>query len=278
MSALEKKIGDALADGATPSANLAVLIGELEGGIAQGSENAERERARALDPLASPDAKAAREASQEAEFARDRLCALLPRLKQRCQQVANQEHYDRWAAEFDQFLPRYGAAVAQLKTVYEDFEEQIVAALVEAQAVDAEVHRLARSKPYHLPQTNGDGRNLPKVELAARGLAGVAPGCSLMTDIKLPKFNSVNELAWPPPQPSMAVEVAMHVAAMRRHPGAHWHKDLEERNRALAEESRERAARQAAEREQRFKEQQERERAADAQRREALHRATGWPV
>jgi hypothetical protein len=198
--------------------------------------------------------------------------------KHRCQQVAAQEHYDRWAIEFDQLVPRYNGAVANLESVYEEYEEKIVAALVEAQAVDAEVRRLANAKPYHLPQTNNDGRDLPKVELAARGLAGVAPGCSLMTDLKLPKFNSVNELAWPPPQPSIAVEVAMQVATMTRHPGANWWKEIEERNRATAAEGRRHMAQQAAEREQRFKEQQERERAADEQRRVELRRATGWPV
>jgi hypothetical protein len=263
---------------AITSANLAALISELEAGVAQANENAERERAKALDPLASPDAKAARETLKAADFACERLQALLPRLKQRYQQVANQECYDRWAAEFDQLGPRYDAAVANLKSVYEEFESKLVAAVTEAQAVDAEVHRLANNKPYHLPQTNGDGRGLPKVELAARGLSGVAPGYSLITDFKLPKFNSANELAWPPPQPNMAVEMAMHVAAITRHPGADWHKELEERNRALAEESRERGAREATEREQHFKEQQERERAADEQRRIERYRALGWPV
>jgi hypothetical protein len=204
--------------------------------------------------------------------------ALLPRLQQRCQAIATQEQYDRWAGEFDRLLPRYDAAVAQLKTVCEEFEQKIIAALLEAQAVDVEACRLASVKPYDLPQANGDGRHLPKVELAARGLSGVAPGCSLLTDLKLPKFNSTNELAWPPPQPSMAVEVAMHVAAITRHPGADWHKELVARNRAAAEENRERAARQAAEREQRFKEQQDREPAANEQRRLALRRTAGWPV
>jgi hypothetical protein len=278
MSALEKKITDAFADEAVTSTDLAALIKELEAAIATADAGAEAERANSLDPLASPDAKAAREALEAAEFARDRLRALLPRLQQRCQAIATQEQYDRWAGEFDRLLPRYDAAVAQLKTVCEEFEQKIIAALLEAQAVDVEACRLASVKPYDLPQANGDGRHLPKVELAARGLSGVAPGCSLLTDLKLPKFNSINELAWPPPQPSMAAEVAQQVAAMTRHPGADWHKELEARNRAAAEESRERAARQAAEREQRFKEQQERERAADVQRRIERHRALGWPV
>jgi hypothetical protein len=214
-----------------------------------------------------------------AEFACERLQALLPRLKQRYQQVANQECYDRWATEFDQVLPRYDAAVEQFKAVYEEFEAKIIAALVEATAVDAEVQRIAACKPYDLPQTNGDGRNLPKVEFAARGITGVGLyGHSILRDMKLPAFADPNRLAWPPPQPNMAVEMAKQVEAITRHPGANWWKEAEARDRAAAEESRERAARQAAEREQRFKEQQERERAADDQRRDALRRATGWHV
>jgi hypothetical protein len=278
MNTLETRVAEALANDAVTSTELAALISELEAAIATADEHAQSERAKSLDPLASPDVNVAREAWQQAEFTRDRLCALLPRLKQRYQQVANQEQYDRWAAKFDRLLPRYDAAVAQLKTVCEEFEEKIVAALLEAQAVDAEARRLASAKPYDLPQANGDGRHLIKVELAARGLSGVVPGCSLVTDLKLPKFNSTNELAWPPPQPSMAAEVAQQVAAITRHPGAGWHKELQARNRAAAEESRERAARQAAEREQRLKDQQEREHAADEQRRIERHRALGWPV
>jgi hypothetical protein len=42
--------------------------------------------------------------------------------------------------------------------------------------------------------------------------------------------------------------------------------------------AREHVARQAAEREQRFKEQQERERAADEQRRIKRNRTLSWPV
>jgi hypothetical protein len=278
MSALEKKITDALLNEAVTSAKLAALISELEDAIIKANENAERERAKAMDPLASPDAKAAREALKAAEFDCERLQALLPRLKQRYQEVAGQEHYDRWAAEFDRVLPRYDAAVTNLKSVYEDFEEKIVAALVEAQAVDAEVRRLSNNKPYDLPQTNGDGRDLNQVELAARGLSGVAIGCSLVKDMKLPAFAEPNRLAWPLLQPSMAVEVVMQVAALTRHPGPYWYKEIEERNRAIAAEGRRHMAQLAAEREQRFEEAQERERIADEQRRDALRRATGWPV
>jgi hypothetical protein len=203
--------------------------------------------------------------------------ASFQRLQQRYQQVANQEQYDRWAAQFDQCVPRYEAAVANLKSVYEEFEEKVVDALLEAQAVDAVSRSLASAKPHHLPQANGDGRALPEVELAARGLAGVAPGHSLMRDVRLPVFGEPNRLAWPPPQPNMVVQVATTLP-IRRHLGADWYKETEERDRAIAAASREHVARQAAAREQRSKDQQEQERAADQKRRDALRRATGWLV
>jgi hypothetical protein len=75
-----------------------------------------------------------------------------------------------------------------------------------------------------------------------------------------------------------AVEVATHVAVMRRHPGADWYKEIAECDRAIAEASREHVARQTRDRELRFKEAQEHERAADEQRRIERHRALGWPV
>jgi hypothetical protein len=133
--------------------------------------------------------------------------------------------------------------------------------------------------PSRIPQANSDGRDLPEVALAARGLSGVAPGCSFIRDMKLPVFAEPNRLAWPPPQPLPGVEVALAVAAsILRHPGSDWWKEIEQRDRAIASESRKHMAHQAAEREQCFKEQQERERAADEQRRIERYRALGWPV
>ena len=55
------------------------LIAETETAIAAADEVAEAEREKALDPALSPDPKAAREAIQAAELARDRLRTLLSR-------------------------------------------------------------------------------------------------------------------------------------------------------------------------------------------------------
>jgi hypothetical protein len=88
-----------------------------------------------------------------------------------------------------------------------------------------------------VPQANGDGRWLLSTELTARGLHDIAPGFSLAKDMKLPSFHEPAKLAWPPPQPSLAVLVAADVSriAASHHMGADWHQELEERERQRTE-------------------------------------------
>jgi hypothetical protein len=110
----------------------------------------------------------------------------------------------------------------------------------------------ANVKPHHLPQANGDGRNLPSVECAARGIKGVSPDFSLMT-MKLPAFNAPNELAWPPHETPLAVQVAASMVPVATDPRQYtgdWWKVQQERARAM--------------REQQLREQQQRQAEADA--------------
>jgi hypothetical protein len=86
-----------LADKDIGSSALASLIAETETAIAAAYEAAEVERERALDPALCPDANEARRAIEAAEFARDRLRTLLPRL----QEVQAVEYAARWASEYE---------------------------------------------------------------------------------------------------------------------------------------------------------------------------------
>ena len=118
---------------------------------------------------------------QSAEFAVQRLRTMLPRLQKRYQQVADAEEYAAWATTFDRLKPKHSAAAAKLKTIYIEFEAKVVEALTEAKQVDAEVQVVMHRKPYHLWESNNDGRGLPTVEAAARGLTGVSSDYSLMS-------------------------------------------------------------------------------------------------
>lgn len=239
MSAvLEQRIATTLSTEDVTSDVVALLITEVETAIVAADKAAEAEREKALDPLASPDATKARATMEDAEFRRDRLRTVLPRLQARLQQVHLHEMYSRWLAEFERVKPRHDAAVARLKAVYLEFENKLVDALNEAQEVDAEVKRLGSVKPYDAPEANGDGRNLLTVEMAARGITGIGlHGRSIMKDLKLPDFAEPTKLAWPPPTPSLAVQVAASMASMiHPHPGANWASEREERARATREE------------------------------------------
>jgi hypothetical protein len=274
---LEQRVTAALTEDRCTAAELAELINETTTAITAADERAAAAKGKSLDLTADPELSLG--TLRRAELERDRLTAALSQLQRLHQTRAKQEHYDRWAAEFDEIKPRHAAAVEQLRGVYEEFQPQLIAALVEAQRVDAEVQRLANAKPHHLPQANGDGRNLSSVELTARGLGGVAPGHSLMSDMKLPVFSEPNRLAWPPPPPNFAVEIARALpAALLHNPGANWYEEIEERNRQRKQESEARFAKQIAEAEERRRQEQAAERAADEQRRIEHYRQQGWPL
>ena len=80
---LEQKIAAALTAVDLISSDLSQLLIEADAAIAAADSTAEEERIKALDPALSPDPKQAREAMQDAEFVRDRLKTLLPRLEMR---------------------------------------------------------------------------------------------------------------------------------------------------------------------------------------------------
>ena len=101
----EERISAALTNRDIKADTLAGLITETEAAIAAAEQAAEAERAKALDPLQSPDADAAHAAMQSAEFAVRRLHTMLPRLQQRHRLVASAEEYAAWAATFEALKP-----------------------------------------------------------------------------------------------------------------------------------------------------------------------------
>ena len=152
-----------------------------------------------------------------------------------------------------------------------------LAALKEAQIVDAIVRELSNRKPSHLWLCNNDGRNLPTVELAGRSFAGVAAGCNILQDLRLPAFDANNKLASPPPGHDWPGEVKAVVAAWLPDP----YGSIEQQNAELAriEALNERLACEAAQRAEQEKDQaQAAARAAREQERINYHMRMGWPL
>jgi hypothetical protein len=250
---LEQRVATAFSSDIT-SADLDLLIQEVEMAASAADQAVQRERKRAFDPAVAVDPNEAREAVVAAEFQARRSRKAVLQLQARLQQIHLHERYSRWLAEFERVKPRHDAAVARLQAVYVEFQGKLVDALNEAQGVDAEVKRLSSVKPYDAPEADGDGCHLLTVEMAARGITGIGlHGHSIMKDLKLPDFADPTKVAWPPPTPPLAAQFA---ASMMQpsHMGPNWHEEAE-RARALREEH-ERAiarslemARQRAERE-----------------------------
>src|SRR5512139_3041509 len=98
---LEQEIVAALADADIKSSDLEALIAETEAAITQADATANVERTKALDPVLSPDAKAAREAMAAAEFSCNRLRTVMARLQQRLHEVQAQEYLAQWRSEYE---------------------------------------------------------------------------------------------------------------------------------------------------------------------------------
>jgi hypothetical protein len=147
MSALEKRIAAALGGNDATSADLATLIADAEAAIGQADANAEAERSRALDPALSPDARAAREAMQSAEFSRDRLRTVLPRLQTRHQQAAALERLTQWRADYELLKVKRDALAVELGEVYPKVVRKLVSLFTRLKANDAELSRLHQARP-----------------------------------------------------------------------------------------------------------------------------------
>jgi hypothetical protein len=127
------------------------LITEVEGAITDADAAAAAERERALDPALAPDARAALEGLQAIEFGRDRLRHVLPKLKERHQQIAADEYLKKWHAAFATLKLERDALAVELREVYPQFEQQIVGLFARITANDEMLSRLHQARPSDIP-------------------------------------------------------------------------------------------------------------------------------
>ncbi len=257
-STLECRIAMALTATDIKSSNLATLIAETETAITTADKTAEEERMKALDPIASPDATKAREAMQAAEFSRDRLRTVLPRLQAKHKEVKEQEHAAAWTADYAAVKVRRDAAAEQLRERYPTIVAELVALMADIAATDKEVDRINVAAPY------GDYPRLRGVELTARGLDHLLqPDISIVQELRLPNFTRADNepvLAYPPPVPNLALQV-LSMMPPDNFDWRNWHEECEKRDRRALQENR----RQIAEAEARLRAREERE-AAEARK------------
>ena len=204
---LEQRIARALSGDDVTSDILAILVTEVESAIVAAEETAELEREKALDPVASPDAAKAREAMQMAEFSRDRLRTALPRLQERLEQLQAEEYLARWRGDYETLKDERDELANELRTIYPELETKITDLFTRIATNDAELSGLHQARPA------GVALHLFGAELVARDLERFTTRePSIARELKLPTFAPGQRLAWPPPQPSLAVMVAQSMA------------------------------------------------------------------
>jgi hypothetical protein len=216
---LEERLAAAFSDD-IKAADLAALIAETEAAVVVAAENAERERKTALD-IASPDAKAARAAAEDARFRLDRLRTVLPRLQQRHEEAQQTEYLEQWFDDYIAIEAERDALAAELRELYPEWARKLIDLLTRIAANDGEISKLLQARPAGAP-------NLRGAELEARNLDAFNRSVpSIATELKLPAWGGTDAVKWPPPRLPLGVIVAQSMG-FSPHPGADWAQANEE--------------------------------------------------
>jgi hypothetical protein len=192
---LEQRIAAALTAVDTSSTALADLVTEADAAIERAEQIAAQERKKGLDLVASPDARAAREAVVEAEFTRDRLRTVLPRLEHRLDVQRDHEHRIAWRARYDELKPKRDALAHELEETYPTLANLLADLFSRIHSLNEQIGHLHSDHPA------GSGLYLKEVELEARGLdVFTLDERPIAKALQLPAFERGQEALWPPRQ------------------------------------------------------------------------------
>ena len=190
-AALEKRVTTALASDRVASADLAILLEEVDLAIAA----MEIEQNKSVDPLVSPDMANAWKVVEHAAFVRDRLLSLKPCLEQRLQEIQAEEELMYWHADHDAIKAKRDELAVELREVYPPFTAKIANLFSRLRAFDAELSRLHQARPA------GSSEHLLRPELIARGIESFTINSrSLIDEVTLPAFEPGQPQVWPPPR------------------------------------------------------------------------------
>ncbi len=200
-----------------------------------------RSARRALDPVLSPDPTAAREAMQAAEFVRDRLRTVLPRLHRRLREVREEEELASWLPQYEAAKERRDELAMKLRELYLPFVSAVVPLLLEIEKVDQKVRLVNHEAPYKAK--NGEYL-LESVEHAARGpSASQLRHLQIIKDLRLPNWEGAEQPLWPPYRPINVAAFTPALLGDQRLYTGDWWKVKQEQARTAAE----RAAREEKE-------------------------------
>jgi hypothetical protein len=218
ITSIEQRIAAMLSATDAKSDAVASLIEEVEAAAREADEAATKARDQALDPAVMVDVVKVGAAVASAALARDRLQAALPRLQQQFEQAREREYTQQWLEDYAVVKARRDELVEELRERYPRLVNEMVGLMTRMAETDKEVGRVNSAAPY------GDHPRLRSVELAARGVDRLMqPDISIPQELRLPNLHSSpgQLFAWPPPQPSFAVQL-LHTM----YPGNHAYAEL----------------------------------------------------
>jgi hypothetical protein len=170
-------------------------------------------------------------AIQASELASARLRAAIPRLQERQQQAAAAEYERDWRSQYEKVKADRDKLSAEFAQSYPELVVRLADLLGRMAALDKEVSKVNRARP------TGVALHLLETELEARGLERFTTAePEIAKELKLPAFEHSAKLAWPPPQPNVAAQMAAQVAAMMtghedpRRYSSRWYEAVEEEN------------------------------------------------
>jgi hypothetical protein len=276
MASLEQRIADTLADGDATSAAIVALITEAESAAQEAEAAAAKARADALNPTVVVDVAKVGAELASVELRRDRMRAALPKLREQLEVSRSREYEAAWLEDFKRVEGEVDALAAELTEAYTQTVARLTDILERIPALDAQVADVnSRAPPGVRDRLLGVERTARHVD--GFGINGLA---ELRTELKLPKFKSDGDryqFAWPPPQPSLAAQMARAGGlAVSGVWGPDWHEKIKERDRQIVAE----IERAAAESEAREREREKREKAeieALKERDRQAHRERSWP-
>src|SRR5262249_35020565 len=145
------------------STDLIELIAEVAEAADAAEKKAAAEKEKALDLVASPDIDKAHEAIVAAELSRDRLKAILPKLRNRLAEALATEQHARWLVDYQRVEKLRDQAAEKFARQYPELLDNLVALFRNTDEIDKECARVNSSAPSE------EQRRLACVELIARG-------------------------------------------------------------------------------------------------------------
>jgi hypothetical protein len=232
---LEPRIVAALGNPNNGSEALTELIHEVEQAAATAEETAKRERTKAIDLTLSPDLKAAHEAVVEAELARERLSAVLPKLRENLAGALEAERHARWLSTYHNAKTERDALAREFADSYPAMASQLVDLFNRMQQCD----RKCLEVDAQASNLNAEHRRLGRVELEARNLDRFTRDRpEIAKTVQLPAFVESDRTLWPcTSSGSFAAEFAQSMI-VPAHVGPRWADDdiRQERRKELGKE------------------------------------------